>query len=158
MQAVPALSSMRRVESSVLHTSRSGKAAASLVKRCGESQRSFIWSMVGASRPRAAPRSQSLLGCARVPRLRQRAWPLAAVPWRTKPLPRRRKIHPEFCHRWCMLHCMANPSLAVALVPLMQRLAGVKAQAAQMASLPQPNLSVKRTAPGVPWAAAYLKR
>ena len=108
----------------------------------------FIWSMVGASRRRAAPRSQSLLGGARVPRLRQRAWPLAAVPRAARPLPRRRKIHPEFCHRWCMLRRMANPSFAVALAALMQRLAGVKAPVAHMASVPQPNHSVKRTRPG----------
>ena len=158
MLAVRALSSMRRVEPSVLRTSRSGKAAASLVKRCGESQRSFIWSMVGASRRRAAPRSQSLLGGARVPRLRQRAWPIAAVPRAARPLPGRRKIHPESCHRWCMFRRMANPSFAVALAVHMQRLAGVRAPVAHMASVPQPNPSVKRIAPGVPGSAAYLKR
>ena len=39
MLAVRALSSMRRVESSVLHTSRSGKSAASLAKRSGDAAR-----------------------------------------------------------------------------------------------------------------------
>jgi hypothetical protein len=157
MLAMRALSSMRRVESSVLHTSRSGSAAASLVKRCGESKRCIIWSMVGASRLRAAPRSQSLLGGARVPRLRQRAWPLAAVPRAARSLPGRRKIRSEFCHRWCMLRRMANPSSKVALA-VMRCVAGVKSPVAQLASVPQPNHSVKRTAPGVPVSAAYLKR
>jgi hypothetical protein len=154
MLAMRALSSMRRVEPRVLHTSRSGKAAASLVGRCGESQRCFIWSMVGASRRRAAPRSQALLGGARVPRLRRCAWPLAAVPRTAKPLPGRRKIHFEFCHRWCMLRSMANQSFAVAPVAPMQRLAGVKASVAHVASAPQPNPSFKRTSTGVPVSAA----
>jgi hypothetical protein len=155
--AVRALSSMRRVEPSVLHASRSGKAAASLVNRCGESHRSFIWSVVGASRRRAAPRGQSLLGGARVPRLGRCAWPLAAVPRAARPLPGRRKTHFEFCHCWCMLRRMANLSSKVALA-VMRCVAGVKSPVAQLACVPQPNHSVKRTAPGVPGSAAYLKR
>jgi hypothetical protein len=157
MLAVRALSSMRRVEPSVLHTSQSGKSTASLVERCGQSQRSFIWSMVGASRRRAAPRSQSLLCGARVPRLCQRAWPPATVPRPAKPLPMRRKSHFEFCHRWCMLRRMANSSSKVALA-VMRSVAGVESPVAQLASAPQSNHSVKRTAPGVPGSAAYLKR
>ena len=47
---------------------------------------------------------------------------------------------------------------AVALAALMQRLAGVTPPVAHMASFPQSNHSVKRTAPGVPGSAAYLKR
>jgi hypothetical protein len=157
MLAVRALSSMRRVEPVVLHTSQFGKSPARLVKRCGESQRCFIWSMVGTSRRRAAPRSQSLLGGARVPRLHQRAWPLSHVPRSARPLPMRRKVLPVFLSRWCMLRRMANSSSKVALA-VMRCVAGVKVPVARMAAVPQPNHSVKRTAPGVPGSAAYLKR
>jgi hypothetical protein len=146
MPAVRALSSMRRVAPSVLRTSRSGRAASSLVKRRGESRPFFSLSVVGASRPRAAPRSQSLLGAVRAPRLRQRAWPLAAVPSSATPLLMCRKIRFEFCHRWCMLRRMANSTLGVAPAAVMRRSAGLRSQVAQVASIPQPNHSVKRTA------------
>jgi hypothetical protein len=158
MQALRALSSMRRVGPSVLHTSRSGKSATSLVKRCSESKRSFIWSMVGASRPRAAPRSQWLLGSVRQPRLGRRTWPLSLVPRSAMPLPIRRKIHLVFRRRWCMLRRMAKSTRLAAAASVLRRLVGVKSPLAHLASGPQPNHSVKRTAPGVPWAAAYLKR
>jgi hypothetical protein len=158
MQAVRALLSMRRVEPSVLRTSRSGRAAASLVKRCGESQRCFIWSVVGASRPRAAPRSQWLLGAARRPRLGQRTWPLSPVPRSAMPLPMRRKIHLMFRRRWCMLRRMAKSTRSAAAASVLRRLVAVKSPVAHLASDSQPNPSVKRTAPGVPGSAAYLKR
>jgi hypothetical protein len=153
MQAVRALSSMRRVSQRVLRRSRSVKAAASLVKRCGESKRLFSWSVVGASRPRAAPRSQLLLGVVQQARSHQRAGPLAAVPSSaTRPLMRRRNPF-EFCRRWGMLHRMASSSSKVALA-LMRCVAGVKSPVAHIASVPQPNPSVKRTPDG----AAYLQR
>jgi hypothetical protein len=157
MLALQASSSSRRVKQRVPQGSRSGKLGASVVKRCGQSRRSFIWSWVGAPRPRAAPRSQSLLGAVRVPRLGQRAWPLSLVPRSARPLPMRRKILPVFLRRWCMLRRMANSSSKVALA-VMRCVAGVKSPVAQLASVPQPNHSVKRTAPGVPGSAAYLKR
>jgi hypothetical protein len=159
MRALRALLSMRRVEPSVLHTSRSGRAAASLVELCAQSQRSFIWSVVGASRPRAAPRDQWLLGAVRQPRLGQRTWPFSLVPRSAMPLPMRRNIHPVFRRCWCMLRCMANSTRSVAAPSVVRRcLVRVKSPVAHLASGPQPNHSVKRTAPGVPGSAAYLKR
>jgi hypothetical protein len=148
MLAVQASSSMRRGESLALHTSRSGKATASPVKRCGKSKRSIFWSMVGASRRRAAPRSQLFLGAVCAPRLRQRAWPLAAAPGLAWPLPMRRKIHIELRHRSCMLRRMANSTLAVAPAAVMWHLAGVRSSVSPVASVPQPNHSFKRTPNG----------
>jgi hypothetical protein len=158
MQAMRALSSPRQVKQRVPQTSRAGRAAASLVECCGQSQRSFIWSMVGASRPRAAPRSQWLLGAVRQLRLGLRTWPLSLVPRSAMPLPMHRKIHPVFRRRWCMLRRMPNSTRSVAAASVLRCLVGVKSPVAHLASGPQPNHSVKRTAPGVPGSAAYLKR
>jgi hypothetical protein len=158
MQAVRASSSSRQIKQRIPHTSRSVKSSTSLVKHRGESRPCFSQSVVGASRPRAAPRSQLLLRAVRASRLRQCAGPLASEPRPAKPLPMRRKIPFEFCRRWCMLRCMANSALAVAPASVMCRLVGVNSPVVQVASVPQPNHSVKRTAPGVPGSAAYLKR
>jgi hypothetical protein len=158
MQALRALSSSCQFKRRVLLTSRSGRAAASFVERCGKPKRPFIWSVVGASRPRAAPRSQWLLGAVRQPRLSQRTWPFSLVPRSATPLPMRKKVPFEFCHRWCMLRRMANSPRSVAAASVLRRLVGVKSSVAHLASGPQPNHSVKRTAPGVPGSAAYLKR
>jgi hypothetical protein len=158
MLAVRASSSSRQVKQRAPRTSRSGKATVSLVERRGNSKRRFIWSVVWRFAP-ACCAAQSVV-----------AWRSTS----TKVAPARRasrvgataceaaahaqKLPFEFCRRWCMLRCMANSTRSVAVASVLRRLAGVKSPVAQGASSPQPNHSVKRTAPGVPGSAAYLKR
>jgi hypothetical protein len=158
MQAVRASSSSRQIKQRIPHTSRSVKSSTSLVKHRGESRPCFSQSVVGASRPRAAPRSQWLLGAVGQLRLSQRTWPLSLVPRSAMPLPMRRKVRLVFHRRWCMLRRMPNSTRSVAAASVLRRLVGVKSPVAHLASGPQPNHSVKRTAPGVPWSAACLKR
>jgi hypothetical protein len=147
MQAMRELSSPRQVKQRVPQTSRSGRAVACFVELCGQSQRSFSQSVVGASRPRAAPRSQLFLGGVRAQGLGQRAWPLALASRPAELLPMRRRIPFEFCRRSCMLHHVASSSSKVALA-VMRCVAGVSAPAVHIATVPQPNPSFKRTPDG----------